>query len=222
VGFLAAVKKLACRLLVIASGLSGFLSRHTKLHGARFAALHELAGLMEPTPTKEGSLTLGISRLNNVLAVRPTRARRELGNLLIVAPTRGGKGLLATSQLLTWRHSAVVNDIKGDLFSQTAGYRSSLGPVFVIDPTAVGHTFDPLLSKHTEDELYSSATQLLYKPDERQPIFTQRATVMLTQVFLAARVEGSAPLPYAREIIRSGLGAVWNVVENAVMASPAV
>jgi type IV secretion system protein VirD4 len=125
-----------------------------------------------------------------VLHVRPTKARRELGNLLVVAPTRGGKGLLATSQLLTWPHSVIVNDIKGDLFTQTAGYRSILGKVFVIDPTGIGHWYDPLLGHRTEDELLSAATHLLYKPDEEDgAIFTQRATVMLTQVFLAARGE---------------------------------
>ncbi len=43
-----------------------------------------------------------------------------------IAPTRGGKGLLATSQLLSWQHSVIVNDIKGELFQQTAGYRSTV------------------------------------------------------------------------------------------------
>src|SRR5207248_6810484 len=131
---------------------------------------------------------------------RPTKARRELGNMLIVAPTRGGKGLLAVSQLFTWKHSVIVNDLKGDLFSATAGYRSTLGDVFVIDPTGVGHRYDPLKSRITEDQLYSSAARLLFKPNERDPIFTQRATAMLTQLFLAARVENIPPLPYVREI----------------------
>jgi type IV secretion system protein VirD4 len=141
-----------------------------------------------------------------VLRVQPTETRRELGNLLVVAPTRGGKGLLATSQLLTWPHSVVVNDIKGELYSQTAGYRSTLGQVFVIDPTGVGNRYDPLLGKQTEDALLSAATQLLYKPDEGDgSIFTQRAIVMLTQSFLAAREEGVPPLLYVRHMIRAGL-----------------
>jgi type IV secretion system protein VirD4 len=151
-------------------------------------------------------LLLGVSHFKNLLHVRPTKTRRELGNLLIVAPTRGGKGLLATSQLLTWRHSVIVNDIKGDLYTQTAGYRSTLGKVYVIDPTGIGNCFDPLTGKHSEDELLSSATHLLYKPDETDgAIFTQRATVMLTQLFLAARAEGLPPLPYVRHMIRTGL-----------------
>jgi type IV secretion system protein VirD4 len=152
-GLTAAIGRLAYSLLFALSHLIALLSGHTKLHSARFAAVHELAGLIETDLHKEANLILGTTHLGDALAVRANRARRELGNLLIVAPTRGGKGLLATAQLLTWKHSVVVNDIKGDLFLQTAGYRSTLGPVFVIDPTGVGHTLDPLYSKRTEDEL---------------------------------------------------------------------
>jgi type IV secretion system protein VirD4 len=97
---------------------------------------------------------------------------------------------------------------QGDLFQQTAGYRATLGPVFVIDPTGVGHRYDPLTGKETEDELFSAATQLLFKPDEGEgAIFTQRATVMLTQLFLAARIEGLPPLPYVRKLVRMGFNA---------------
>ena len=60
----------------------------------------------------------------------------------------------------------MVNDIKGELFQQTAGYRSTIGKVFVIDPTGIGNRYDPLLGHTTEDALLSAATQLLYKADE--------------------------------------------------------
>jgi type IV secretory pathway TraG/TraD family ATPase VirD4 len=97
---------------------------------------------------------------------------------------------------------------KGELFDQTAGYRRTLGEVFVIDPKGVGNRYDPLLDHSSEDALLSAATQLLYKADEGEgAIFTQRATVMLTQLFLAAREEAVSPLPYVRHIIRSGLPA---------------
>jgi type IV secretory pathway TraG/TraD family ATPase VirD4 len=182
------------------------ISHNKQLHNARFAHPHELSSLLSSQLQTETSLLLGVNRFNQVLRVRPTKTRRELGNLLIVAPTRGGKGLLAVSQLLTWPASCVVNDIKGDLHFQTAGYRSTLGPVFVIDPTGVGDRYDPLMGKHTEDELFSSATHLLHKPDEGEgAIFTQRATVMLTQLLLAAKKEGYPPLPFVRRLIRDGL-----------------
>jgi type IV secretion system protein VirD4 len=180
------------------------------LHRARFAKHDELKDLLSPVPRSDGVL-LGTKRhllfFKRFAIVRPTTKRREIGNTLVVAPTRGGKGLLAISQLLSWQHSVVVNDIKGDLYTATAGYRSTLGPVFVIDPTGIGHCYDPLQNKHTEDELLSSATHLLHQPDEGEGrIFTQRATGMLTQLLLAAKQEGIPPLPYVRYMVRLGLG----------------
>lgn len=177
-----------------------------RVHKARFSRLDELSPLLSTQPHTQSLLLGRLKYLHHFVSVQPTPARRELGNLLIVGPTRSGKGLLATSQLLSWQHSVVVNDIKGDLFQQTAGYRSTLGPVYVVDPTGVGHCFDPLHAKKTEDELFSAAARLLFKPDEGDgAIFTQRATAMLTQLFLAARAENAPPLPYVRGVIRSGL-----------------
>src|SRR5260370_18844159 len=179
------------------------------LHRARFAHGDELKELLNKTLCSDGVL-LGLMRhhlfFKHFVAVRPTKRRLEIGNTLVVGPTRSGKGLLATSQLLSWQHSVIGNDIKGELFAQTAGYRSSLGPVFVIDPTGIGHSFDPLHEKKTEDEFYASATQLLFQPDEGEGrIFTQRAIVMMQQLFAAARLEAVAPLPYVRHCIRLGL-----------------
>jgi type IV secretion system protein VirD4 len=177
-----------------------------KLHTARFARAHELQSLISTTVNQETSLLLGVTRFSQqVLRVRPQKTRRELGNVLVVAPPRSGKSILATSQLLTWPHSVIVNDIKGELFHRTAGDRSRRGPVFVIDPTGVGHRYDPLVGKHTEYQLLSVATNLLYTPDEGEGrVFTQRASGMLRELFLAARVEGIPPLPYVRQLIRKG------------------
>src|SRR5579859_4718579 len=176
------------------------------LYRARFAIIDELSHLLSKTPSPDG-LLLGIHKsLRHFVMVRPQPTRKEIGNLLIVGPTRCGKGLLAVSQLLSWQGSVVVNDIKGELYSATAGYRSTLGPVFVIDPTGVGHAYDPLQGKETEDEFLSASTHLLFKADEGDgAIFTQRATDMLAQLFSAARQEGIAPLPYVRHCIRIGL-----------------
>jgi type IV secretion system protein VirD4 len=140
-----------------------------------------------------------------VLRVKPTKTRRELGNMLVTAPTRGGKGLLAVSQLLTWPSSVVVNDIKGELFELTAGYRSSLGPVFVIDPRGIGHRFDPLRSCRTADDLRAMAVHLLHKSHEREPDpFTKRAVKMLTAIFGGGLLEEAALLPYAAHLLQIG------------------
>lgn len=176
------------------------------LHKARFARRDELRDLLQNSFPTDG-LLLGKSRyVRNILAVRPHKKHRELGNLLIVAPTRLGKGLLAVSQLLSWKHSVIVNDIKGDLYTQTAGYRSTIGDVFVIDPTrGEGHCFDPVAQKTTEKELGQIADHVLFEGEERDPIFTRRAIGMLTQLFLAAKQEHVPSLPYVRCMVRSGL-----------------
>src|SRR5947209_4717409 len=177
------------------------------LHRARFAHLEEVWPLLSASFPFDGVL-LGTRRVllsKRLVTVRKTKQRRELGNLLIVAPTRSGKGLLAVSQLLTWHHSVIVNDTKGDLFTQTAGFRSLLGPVYVLDPTGVGHAYDPLAGRDTEDALYASAAQLLFQAEEREPIFTQRATVMLACILAAAKREAVVPLPYTRKLLRAGL-----------------
>jgi type IV secretion system protein VirD4 len=153
-------------------------------------------------------LHLGEAQYNHVLKVSRTKARRELGNVLVVAPTRGGKGLLAESQLLTWQGSVIVNDIKGELFHDTAGYRKTLGEVFVIDPGAIGHQYNPLAGKESEDDLYTSAEYLLFEPhDGEGRVFTQRATKMLTQMFLAGIAEKQPLFLVLREMVNSGLEA---------------
>lgn len=177
------------------------------LHRARFARTSELWPLFSASFVPD-SVLLGTRRWllsQRLVTVRKTTQRPELGNLLIVAPTRSGKGLLAISQLLTWHHSVIVNDIKGDLFTQTAGFRSLLGPVYVLDPTGIGHAYDPLQNKATEDALYSSAAHLLHQAGEKDEIFTQRAMTMLACIFAAAKREEAPALPYARTMLRAGL-----------------
>jgi type IV secretory pathway TraG/TraD family ATPase VirD4 len=191
-------------LVILFSRISSFFQRSHMLHHARLATLHELSKFLTDR-FDDTSLLLGISHFNTLLCVRPTQTRPELGNLLAIATTRGGKGLLATSQLLSWPHSVIVNDIKGDLYDQTAGYRRTLGKVVVIYPQGYGHRHDPFFGMHTEDALLSAATHLLFDPEERDKVFTQRAITMLTQLFLAARIEGYPPLPYVRHMIRSPL-----------------
>jgi type IV secretory pathway TraG/TraD family ATPase VirD4 len=103
------------RLAVFLSWWNATVAKSDALHKARFARDHEVADLTASTlPTD--SLLLGINHFSHMLHVSTTPQRRELGNILIQAPTGGGKGLLAVSQLLTWGGSAVVFDIKGDLY----------------------------------------------------------------------------------------------------------
>src|SRR5438270_420067 len=72
------------------------LRHDTRLHKARFARIDEISPLLSRTPRTDGFL-IGTHKLfKQFVCIRPTNQRREIGNLLIVAPTRAGKGLLAT------------------------------------------------------------------------------------------------------------------------------
>jgi type IV secretion system protein VirD4 len=203
------------------SRLAAFVSHARPLHEARFARLYELQSLLSSRMTG-AHLLLARGPNGHLFRVRPQPTRPELGNLMVVAPTRGGKGLLATSQLLTWPHSVIVNDIKGELFTQTAGYRQSLGKVFVIDPAGIGHRFDPLAGRVSEAKLYAAAKHLLHEPHEGEGVvFTQRATKMLTQLFLAGLVEqqrageDAAPLlPYVGQLLSLPLRQVAKRLER--------
>jgi type IV secretion system protein VirD4 len=190
------------------SWLSAHLPKTPQLYTDRFAHPHEVDPLVSANWQQEAGLLIGVSAFNQVLSVRQSKQRRELGNILVDALTRGGKGLLAISQLLTWPHSVVVLDIKGELYEATANYRKTLGPVFVIDPEAVGNQFDPLHGRVTERQLYAAAKYLLYEAGERDPIFIQRGMKMVTQLFLAGREENRQAgfekyrlLPYAGQLM---------------------
>jgi type IV secretion system protein VirD4 len=196
------------RVSTTLSWVQAHLPKAHQLYTDRFADPHEVDPLVSQNWQQETGLLVGVSSFNQALTVRQSKKRRELGNVLVDALTRGGKGLLAISQLLTWPHSVLVLDIKGELYEATAGYRATLGPVFVIDPEAVGHQFDPLHGRYTERQLYAAAKYLLYEAGERDPIFIQRGMKMLTQLFLAGREENRQAgyekyrlLPYAGQLM---------------------
>jgi len=194
---------------LLSSQLSAFLSSEKQLHPASFIKPHELKSLL--SDTLDGThLLIGESLHHHVLRVKPTEETPELGHVWACGSTGSGKSTYLISQLLSWPHSALVNDPKGgELFEKTAGYRDKIGKVFVVNPTGKGHRFDPLHGLETEDKLYAMANHLLYEPNEKDPIFTKRAIKMLTQIFLAARLENKAAgyekyrlLPYVRPLLR--------------------
>jgi hypothetical protein len=176
------------------------------LHAARFAHLHELKPLVSKSLADAETLLLGVWDGSRPIIVRAERHRPELGNLAVVARTRGGKGLLAKAQILSWSGSLIVNDIKGDLYEETAGFKRTMSNVFVFDTRGIGNRFDPLQGRESEDELRGVAEYLLVEPNEGHGlIFTKRAVKMLTQLFKAARIEGYPPLSYAGHFIHLGL-----------------
>jgi type IV secretion system protein VirD4 len=185
--------------------------RPKPLHRARWASRHDLH-LLRVKPAPDGlspAQGLILGRLGQEwLVVRSQPQQRELGGVLVVGRPRSGKGLLAVSQIVgAWeQHSLVCTDLKGELHAATAGWRARSGNVIVLDPTGVGHRFDPLASRNTEDDLYRAAQDILHVDGEGDgQAFTERAASMLAAIFVAAKREEIPCLPYARELIRLGL-----------------
>ena len=61
-------------------------------------------------------------------------------HILTYAPTRSGKGVgLIVPTLTTWKHSVIATDIKGELWSMTAGYRKKYlnNIVMKFEPAAI-------------------------------------------------------------------------------------
>lgn len=103
------------------------------LHGsARWAAWRDVrrAGLT----AREGVVVGGWRRRGGARVLRHDGPE----HVLAFAPTRSGKGVgLVVPTLLTWEHSVLVLDIKGENHALTAGWRAGLGHrVLRFEPTA--------------------------------------------------------------------------------------
>ena len=68
-------------------------------------------------------------------------------HVLCFAPTRSGKGVgLVVPTLLTWPHSAIVHDIKGENWTLTAGFRARFSRMLLFDPTnEASSAYNPLM-----------------------------------------------------------------------------
>ena len=68
-------------------------------------------------------------------------------HVMTFAPTRSGKGVgLVIPTLLSWPHSTVVHDIKGENWQLTSGHRSAFSHCLLFDPTnPASAKYNPLL-----------------------------------------------------------------------------
>ena len=95
-------------------------------------------------------------------------------HILCYAPTRSGKGVgLVIPTLLNWKHSAVILDLKGELWEITAGWRKQLAgnKVLRFEPASLNSSigFNPLeeIRLGTENEVgdVQNLATLLVDPD---------------------------------------------------------
>lgn len=153
-------------------------SRSSEFHGdARFASRGDLAraGLLKQTP--EG-----------VVIGKSGRDYLWLGgaqHVIMTAPTRSGKTTsVAIPVLLTYAHSVVCMDLKGELFKLTSGQRQAMGQtIHKFAPYAEDgrtHRFNPFMMMSADPRIRVSEIQtvgaILYPDDpNKDPFWTAQA-----------------------------------------------
>lgn len=128
----------------------------------------------------------------------------ELGHMLVVGPSRSGKGLHLIANLLDWRGSAIVVDLKGEFHRKTSGWRSGFGRVVVLDPRGRGTPYDPIRHLAASEQELSAAAMILLTPekDAHNSIFASAAVPALVAMFRAAHVLGRPTFSFVAECVR--------------------
>ncbi|CFB60483.1 Conjugal transfer protein TraG [Pandoraea apista] len=138
-------------------------------------------------------------------------------HVLCYAPTRSGKGVgLVVPTLLSWKHSTVVTDLKGELWAMTAGWRREYAKNITLkfEPAAVygSVAWNPLdeIRMGTEYEVgdVQNLATLIVDPDGKglNTHWQKTAQALLVGVILhalyKAQIEGTpATLPYCDKML---------------------
>lgn len=120
----------------------------------------------------------------------------------IASPGAGKSAAMAIPNLITWGMPALVLDIKGELYDQTAGCRSHYGEVYRFNPDAPdGHAFNPFAFVDPNDkknlwvDCQFLADQMVIPSDKGDPFWQDSARDLLVTIlaglFLDTRREES-------------------------------
>ncbi len=181
----------------------GWLQNASDLHGsARWAGLKDLrAARLIDDGRRRAGVYLGRWRAWN-----RRYHLRDSGpsHVLVFAPTRSGKGVgIVIPTLLTWPHSTIVHDLKGENWALTAGARKRMGHVCLkfapASPDTDGARFNPLAevrlrTPHEIRDVRNIAQMIMDPNGKGLPDHWLRAGVEGLTGFLLAQVyEGRNP-----------------------------
>jgi type IV secretion system protein VirD4 len=203
-GALAAAFLIAYSIHVVTRAQS--LRQYSDIHGsARWAKLSDIkkAGLLQPEGVYVGEWKNG----SKIYTLRHNGPE----HVLCYAPPRSGKGVgLVIPTMLTWPHSAVVTDLKREIYELTAKWRGSEGSnrILRFEPASSGGSvrFNPLdeIRIGTEHETgdIQNLANLIVDPDGRglQTHWQKTACSLLTGciahvLYRARREKTPATLP---------------------------
>ncbi|MDB5967721.1 MAG: type secretion system protein VirD4 [Hydrocarboniphaga sp.] len=124
---------------------------------------------------------------------RLLRANGQLG-VLLFAPPRSGKGVgFVIPNLLTWRGSVIVNDLKLENFEKTSGAREAMGQQIVLfaplDTEGRTHAYNPLDFVSSDrnlrvNDVQAITAKLVVTPPRADPMWTNEARVLLDGLIL--------------------------------------
>ncbi len=140
--------------------------------------------------------------------------------VILAAPTRSGKGVgVVIPNLLDYRESAVVLDIKQENFDLTSGWRRSIGhEIYLFNPFAEdrrSHRWNPLTYVSSDpsfrvSDLQAIAAMLYPDGDDKDKFWTSQArnTFLGFTLYLFEQAEAIpvAPTPTLGEVLRLASG----------------
>jgi hypothetical protein len=124
------------------------------------------------------------------------------GHVIVVAPTRAGKGLHLTDVLRHYPGPALVIDPKSEQFERTAALRSQLGPVYRIPGHQV-HLSAYYRHLRDRDEVNELHYHLLRPWASREPIFLEKALSLFMAVGLYGQATRRNPLRLLLDLAES-------------------
>ena len=101
------IKNFYYNLSIVHSRLSSHFASEKSFGAERFALAHEIAHLSNEKPHDYG-LILGVDHFGRTLQITPTKNRPNLGNVLKVAPSQGGKSTDFKNSKVAGERSAEV------------------------------------------------------------------------------------------------------------------
>lgn len=181
----------AARAIIAAHGVGGVLL---------VAVLHARSPVVRPIGAGQWA-TLRSVRRAGLLSGVGTVVGRFCGRLLtyagpehqlVVGASRSGKGVgHVIPTLLSWPESAVVHDIKGELWEVTAGFRSRFSHCLFFNPTRLDSArYNPLLeARKGQNEIrdVQNIAEMLVNPDgskEQLDVWDQHASQLLVALIL--------------------------------------
>ena len=174
------------------SWITAFLDTSQKLFPARLAYKHELNDI--EIMTFDGNhLHIGEGEYGQVYGVKPTKKSPELGNMIKLGTTRFGKSTAELCQIVDWDGSQIIFDLKREIQPKVAGYLATKGRLINIDLSrGLSDQYDPLQGHTSERELHKLAKHLVFDPNDKETIFSERGAKMVTQIFFGSTRSGRA------------------------------